>query len=78
MLTPEDRIVLDIASRFYRWPASREAAMRVELGLSPTRYAQRLNGLIDDPEALGYAPVVVNRLRRQRATALRARSLRAG
>ncbi|WP_082781275.1 DUF3263 domain-containing protein [Gordonia sp. QH-12] len=39
-------------------------AVRTELGLSVTRYWQRLGRLLDDPEAIAYAPVVINRLRR--------------
>lgn len=37
------------------------------LGLSSTRYAQRLNRLLDDPAAVEAYPVLVNRLRRVRA-----------
>jgi hypothetical protein len=37
------------------------------LGLSSTRYYQLLNDLIDRPEALGFDPVLVKRLRRQRS-----------
>jgi len=35
-------------------------------GLSPARYYQLLNRLIDRPEALQYDPVLVQRLRRLR------------
>jgi hypothetical protein len=31
--------------------------------MSPTAYLQLLNALLDDPLALAYAPVTVNRLR---------------
>ena len=56
------------------WPGSgaKERAVREELGLSPTRYYQLLNALLDDPAALAHDPVTVNRLRRRRA-ALRTR-----
>lgn len=39
----------------------------LQLGLSSTRYAQRLNRLLDDPAAVETYPVLVNRLRRVRA-----------
>jgi hypothetical protein len=38
-----------------------------ELGLSATRYAQRLNRLLDDPAAAAAYPMLVSRLRRLRA-----------
>jgi hypothetical protein len=38
----------------------------LQLGMSATRYAQRLNRLLDDPAALEQHPVLVNRLRRLR------------
>jgi len=44
--------------------ASDAAAVRAELGLSVTRYWQRVGAMLDDEEAIAYAPVVVNRLRR--------------
>ncbi len=44
--------------------------------MSPTRYYQALNGLLELPQALLYDPTLVNRLLRQRAGATRARRLR--
>lgn len=44
--------------------------------MSPTRYYQVLNALIDSPVALAHDPMLVKRLRRQRATRQRARSAR--
>ena len=46
--------------------------------LSPTRYYQLLNELIDSPEALKFDPVLVKRLRAQRARRQRIRSPKAG
>jgi hypothetical protein len=34
--------------------------------MSPTRYYQLLNALLDDSRALAHDPVTVNRLRRRR------------
>ncbi|NLU68071.1 DUF3263 domain-containing protein [Streptomyces sp. HNM0574] len=45
---------------------AKERAIREELGMSPTRYYQLLNALLDDPRALRHDPVTVNRLRRTR------------
>lgn len=37
-----------------------------ELGLSATRYVQKLNRLLDDPAAAAANPMVISRLRRIR------------
>jgi hypothetical protein len=76
-LTDRDRRVLDIAGRTYTYANSREGTIRVELDLSWTEYNVILNRLLDDPDALAYAPSTVNRLRRQRDTARRRRDRRA-
>jgi hypothetical protein len=46
------------------------------LNLPPTRYYQLLNELIDRPEALAFDPMLVKRLRAQRARRQRIRSPR--
>lgn len=67
-----DLAVLALERRTWPGPGAKERAVREELGLSPTRYYQHLNALLDDPAALAHDPVTVNRLRRRRQ-ALRAR-----
>ena len=44
--------------------------------LSPTRYYQILNQLIDNEDALAHDPMLIKRLRRQRARRQRSRSAR--
>ncbi|WP_341258264.1 DUF3263 domain-containing protein [Gordonia malaquae] len=63
-MTDDDRRLLDFAARRFSAPGAHAAAVREELGLSVTRYWQRVGALLDDPEAVAYSPVVVNRLRR--------------
>ena len=63
-LTDLERQVLDLASRWYRHPGAREAAIRDELDLSGARFSQLLRGRLDRPEALAYAPATVRRYRR--------------
>jgi hypothetical protein len=75
-LTDAERALLDFAGRWYRYPGAQEQAMRDELGISATTYWQRVNALIDQPDALAYAPTTVKRLRRLRAARLAARSVR--
>lgn len=62
-LTERERRILQFAGRHYREPGRREQAIRDQFDLSATRYYQLLGALIDRPEALGYAPVTVGRLR---------------
>ncbi|MEV6973928.1 DUF3263 domain-containing protein [Kitasatospora sp. NPDC093806] len=65
-LDERDRAVLALEGRSWRTAGAKERAVREELGLSSTRYYQLLNALLDRPEALAHAPVLVNRLRRVR------------
>ncbi|SIK66299.1 Fis family transcriptional regulator [Mycobacteroides abscessus subsp. abscessus] len=50
------------------WPASvaKHEAIRERFGLSPVRYYQKLNAIIETPEALAIDAQTVNRLRRIR------------
>ncbi len=65
-LSARDEAVLAVESRSWQGPGPKERAIREQLGISPTRYYQLLNALLDDPQALAHAPVTVNRLRRVR------------
>ncbi|MFF8369221.1 DUF3263 domain-containing protein [Streptomyces lydicus] len=65
-LSARDEAVLAVESRSWPGPGPKERAIREQLGISPTRYYQLLNALLDDPRALAHAPVTVNRLRRVR------------
>ncbi|WP_316526864.1 DUF3263 domain-containing protein [Kitasatospora brasiliensis] len=65
-LSERDRAVLALEGRQWRTAGAKERAIREELGLSPTRYYQLLNALLDREEALAHAPVLVNRLHRIR------------
>ncbi len=75
-LSDLDRSLLAFESQWWQRPGAKEQAIRDQLGITPTRYMQLLNRLIDEPAAVAYDPVVVNRLRwlRERRSALRARS----
>jgi Protein of unknown function (DUF3263) len=66
--------ILAFERNWWRQPGAKEQAIREMLGMSATRYYQTLNELIDRPEALAVEPVLVKRLRRQRAKRLRIRS----
>lgn len=45
---------------------AKDQSIRERFDLSPTRYYQLLNGLLDDPAALAHDPLLVKRLRRLR------------
>ncbi|WP_406483652.1 DUF3263 domain-containing protein [Streptomyces platensis] len=65
-LSARDEAVLAVERRSWPGPGPKERAIREQLGISPTRYYQLLNALLDDPRALAHDPVTVNRLRRIR------------
>ncbi|APT85520.1 DUF3263 domain-containing protein [Corynebacterium aquilae] len=66
-LSEFDRRLLDCASRLPRQVGARDEMIRAELGVSSTRFFQRLNVLLDSAEALEYAPALVRRLQRVRS-----------
>ena len=66
MLAADDLALLDFEARAPRSLGAKEEAIRRELGLSPMRYFQRLNALLDSPDALAARPQLVRRLQRLR------------
>lgn len=65
-LSELDTRILELESHPPRSIGAKEEAIRVRVGLSPIRYYQRLNQLIDVPAAQAAYPILVNRLRRVR------------
>lgn len=65
-MTDDERRMLDLAGERWNYAGSLEQRVRDEFGISLTRFYQRVNQLIDTEEALAYAPITVNRLRRLR------------
>lgn len=63
---PRERAILDFESRRFKNAGFKEQAIREEFEISPTQYFQIVNALLDDPDALAYAPTLVARLRRLR------------
>lgn len=66
MVSERDRQVLDFERSWWLYPGPKDRAIREYLGMSATRYYQRLRRLIDEPSALDYDPLTVRRLRRMR------------
>ncbi len=71
-----DMKILDFERRCSRPPRAKEQAIAEAFGIPATRYYQLLNELIDRPEALASDPVLVKRLRAQRARRRQMRSPR--
>jgi len=75
-LSERDMQILEFERQWWRYSGAKEQAIRDLFDLSPTRYYQVLNHLIDTPEALAADPMLVKRLRRLRESRQRARSAR--
>ena len=59
--------VLEFERQWWRQPGAKEQAIRDTFEISPTRYYQMLNALLDLPQALAYDPTLVHRLQRLRS-----------
>lgn len=66
MLDDADLTLLDFESTAPRSVGAKEDAIRSTLGMTPIRYYQRLNVLLDSPDALAARPQLVRRLQRIR------------
>ena len=75
-LSRREHEMLVFERQWWRHAGAKETAIRDRFGLSPTRYYQALNALVDQPAALATDPVLVRRLRRLRAARHRQRSPR--
>ncbi|HEY3528192.1 MAG TPA: DUF3263 domain-containing protein [Nocardioides sp.] len=74
MLDETARRTLDLEAGWWQYAGTKDAAIRDRFAEEPTAYYRRLARLLDDDECLDHAPVLVRRLRRQRARRLDARS----
>jgi hypothetical protein len=74
MLGEKELRTLAVESSWWRYAATKDGAIRTVFDESPANYHRRLGRLIDDPGAAAHAPVLVRRLRRQRAQRLAGRS----
>lgn len=76
-LSDRDLALLDFEARWQQHGAVKEEAIRSDLALSPARYYQLLNRLIDTADALAHDPLLVHRLRRLRDARAREHGARA-
>jgi len=75
-LDERDEKILAFERQWWKYSGAKEQSIREQFDMSATRYYQVLNALLDRPEALGYDPMLVKRLRRMRTERQRQRSAR--
>ena len=75
-LDARSRAVLDFERDWWKHAGAKEQAIRERFDVSPTRYYQLLNAVIDEDAAVAYDPMLVKRLRRLRASRQRQRAVR--
>lgn len=73
-LTDDDLAMLDLERSWWKHVGAKETHVRDRFGISPTVYYNRLNQLIDRPEAMAADPMTVRRLQRLRDMRRRQRS----
>lgn len=66
-LDDRDQDLLDFERHIWKYQGTKETAIRERFDMSPTRYYQALNHLIDQPAAMAHDPMLVKRLQRLRA-----------
>ena len=76
VLSERDRNILEFECAWWQHPGGKEEAIRQTFGLSPARYYQLLNELIDRRVALEHDPLLVKRLLRIREERRQARQRR--
>lgn len=73
-LSRREHDMLSFERQWWRRPGAKETAIRDLFSMTPTRYYQVLNALVDRPDALAADPLLVRRLRRLRAARRRGRT----
>ena len=68
--------ILEFEASWWRFAGAKESAIKDLFDLSPPRYYQLLNDLIDRKDALEAHPMLVKRLRRLRQARMAQRSAR--
>jgi Protein of unknown function (DUF3263) len=74
-LSRREHDMLTFERQWWRQAGAKETAIRDLFGVTPTRYYQVLNALVDRPDALAADPLLVRRLRRLRTARQRQRSV---
>lgn len=73
-MTVREHMALTLAATPYRYPARREEAALHTLNMTPPRFWQVVDALLDRPDVEATYPQAVNRLKRLRDQRRRARA----
>jgi hypothetical protein len=73
-LSRREHEMLAFERQWWRSAGAKETAIRERFDVTPTRYYQVLNALVDRPAALAADPLLVRRLRRLRSARRRGRN----
>jgi hypothetical protein len=65
-LTDRDKDLINLNVAPFKYPAARERQARDEFGLSGTQFRQKVNRILDMPEAHAWDPHTVARLKGRR------------
>ena len=76
-LSERQLAILEFERRWWKHAGPKEEAIREELALSPARYYQLLNAVIDSPDAVRHDPMLIKRLQRARDARTTAKAERA-
>lgn len=66
MLTDTQKAMLDLAGQHFKYAGSLEDQAREQFGLTPTRYWQEINRIIDTQAAHQHNPALARRLTTRR------------
>lgn len=72
-MTERQQAMLELERSVWHLDEPKDVAIRARFACAPDAYYAELNALIDLPEAMGFDPLVVRRLRRVRDRRRRAR-----
>lgn len=74
MLTDQQKAMLDLASEHFKHAGSLDSAAMERFGMTPTRYWQEINRIIQTESAVAYRPSTVDQLKTRRRSMVRTAS----
>lgn len=74
MLTDTQKAMLDLASEKFKHAGSLDSAAMERFGLTPTKYWQEVNRIIQTEAAVAYRPATVAQLKTKRRSMVRTTS----
>lgn len=74
MLTDQQKAMIDLAGEHFKHAGSLDSAAMERFGMTPTRYWQEVNRLIQTEAAVAYRPSTVAQLKTRRRSMVRTAS----